>query len=288
MSDTISSIPTGVDSSNPPDFPAFTARTLAQLRRQTPLVQAITNSVVTNFTANALLALGTAPAMVDIPAEAGVFARLASGLLINLGTPTPSQVEAALEAAAAAHETGTPWVLDPVAVGVLPVRTALARQLLAFEPAVVRGNASEIIAVAGGGGGGRGVDATDSVAQAEQTAIALALRTGGVVAVSGPVDFITDGHTQVRVANGTPLLTQVTGGGCALGGVMAACAALAATPAERLATTVAAVAIYTIAAERAAAQARGPGSFAVRFIDELASLSAHEVLTQARIEVAAT
>ncbi|MBQ9917574.1 MAG: hydroxyethylthiazole kinase, partial [Microbacterium sp.] len=95
---------------------------LADLRGTPPLVQCITNAVVTNFTANALLALGASPAMCDIPGEAGLFAGIAGGVLVNLGTPTAEQRDAAREAVAA----GTPWVLDPVAVGALPVRTALA------------------------------------------------------------------------------------------------------------------------------------------------------------------
>ena len=119
------------------------------VRRHAPLVSCITNAVVTNITANVLLSLGAAPAMVDITGEAGPFARVASALLINLGTPQPEQRAAAREAAAAAHDAGTPWVLDPVAIGVLAHRTALAHELLGRGPGAVRGNASEILALAG-------------------------------------------------------------------------------------------------------------------------------------------
>lgn len=256
------------------------AAALLQLRQHAPLVHCITNNVVTNFTANVLLALGAAPAMVDIPGETAMFARMASGLLINLGTPVPTQAQAALEAAQAAKDAGRPWVLDPVAIGVLPVRTALAQDMLALQPDVIRGNASEIMALAQMGTGGRGVDATAGVDQAMPAAIALAQRTGGVVAVSGPQDLITDGTHHVRIDNGSPLLTRVTGGGCALGSVMAAFASL---PGSLLTNTVAAATIYTIAAETAAAKAAGPGSFAVHFLDALANLSAEDVLAKARI-----
>ncbi|RIJ43535.1 hydroxyethylthiazole kinase, partial [Clavibacter michiganensis subsp. insidiosus] len=136
---------------------------LRLLRERQPLVQCITNAVVTGFTANVLLALGAAPAMTDVPTEAGPFARIASGLLVNLGTPHAEQREATVEAAHAAREAGTPWVLDPVAVGALPVRTRLAHELVALSPTIVRGNASEVIALATGGAGGRGVDAPDEV-----------------------------------------------------------------------------------------------------------------------------
>lgn len=251
------------------DHAVLAARFLARVRADSPLVQCLTNSVVTGFTANVLLALGAAPAMVDIPEEAGPFARVASGVLVNVGTPHAEQRSAMVEAAQAAAEAGTPWVLDPVAVGALPVRTALARDLLARRPTVVRGNASEILALAGSGGGGRGVDSRHGVEAAEQAARELALAVGGVVAVSGPVDFVTDGGRDARIANGDALLTRVTGGGCALGAVMAA---FASADDDRFATTVAAVTVYTVAAELAAPRSSGPGGFAVAFLDALAAV----------------
>ena len=122
-----------------------------------------------------LLALGAAPAMVDIVDEAGMFAGVASGVLINLGTPTPEQRAASLEAAAGAVAAGTPWVLDPVAIGALPVRTALAHELVASRPTAIRGNASEILALAGLSAGGRGVDATDTTDDAAEAVLSLCL-----------------------------------------------------------------------------------------------------------------
>ena len=121
-------------------------------------MQALTNAVSTNFVANALLAAGAAPAMVDNPEEAALFAGIADAVLINLGTPTAAQVESMRLAAAAARQAGKPWVLDPIAAGGLPWRGAVAAELLQHRPAIVRGNASEIIGLAGLGGGGRGVD----------------------------------------------------------------------------------------------------------------------------------
>ncbi len=270
---------------------------LTLLRERQPLVQCITNAVVTGFTANVLLALGASPAMVDIPDEAGGFARIASGVLVNLGTPTGEQRDAARAAVAAAAEAGVPWVLDPVAVGALPVRTALARELLLHKPTIVRGNASEILALAGAGAGGRGVDAIDSAEAAEEAARSLALLTGGAVAVSGPVDLVTDGTAVVRVANGHALLTRVTGGGCALGAVMAAFAGAttaiapgsgpdtdgSARASRALDAAVAASSVYGIAAEHAARSAAGPGSFAVGLLDALAALDAPAVRAEARL-----
>lgn len=262
------------------DHAYFSAELLAGLRDETPLVQSITNAVVTNFTANVLLAIGAAPAMVDIPGEAGPFARRASGLLVNLGTPQGESREAMREAVHAAVSAGTPWVLDPVAIGALPVRTRLAYELVELRPTVIRGNASEIIALAKLGNGGRGVDATDSAESAVNAAQQIARKHGSIIAISGATDVITDGVSVVRVGNGHPLLTKVTGGGCALGSVMAACASL---DGDRFATTVAATVLYTIAAELAAADAEGPGGFAVAFLDRLASLDPATVLERAAI-----
>lgn len=273
----------------PARIPAVAAELLLEVRTAPPLTHCITNNVVTGFTANVLLAVGAAPAMVDIIGEAEMFAAIASGLLINLGTPVPEQRAAALEAVRGATTAGTPWVLDPVAIGALPVRTALAADLIAQRPTAVRGNASEILALAGRGVGGRGVDAVDTPDAAVDAARSIAERWGSVVAVSGPVDLITDGTGVIRIANGDALLTRVTGGGCALGAVMAAFLGAArttraTTQASPLEAVAAASLVYTLAAERAAAEAAGPGSFAVALLDALATIDPAGIAANARVE----
>lgn len=242
---------------------------LRGLRAQRPLVQCITNSVVTNFTANVLLAAGASPAMADVPGEAGAFAEIADGLLVNLGTPTAEQRDAAREAV----RSGTPWVLDPVGVGALTLRTELAFELLRRQPCIIRGNASEILVLARAGSGARGVDAQDSSASAVDAARRLAGETGAVVAVSGETDYVTDGERTLRIEGGSELLTRVTGAGCSLGALMAACAA-GAPPLEAAA---AASAAYAVASERAVQRSSGPGSFAVALIDELAALQPEDL-----------
>lgn len=261
--------------------PQECAALLKELRVQQPLIQCITNEVVTNFTANVLLAIGAAPAMVAVPGEAKQFPAMASGVLINLGTPNEVQRTAMFEAAHAANAAQRPWVLDPVAIGSLAVRTETARELVQLRPTIIRGNASEIIALAGAGAGGRGVDSTDSSFAAVEAARQLVTSFSSVVAISGEVDIIigTDG-TPVSVHNGHPLLTRVTGGGCALGAVMTAFASLTEDP--QLAAT-AATGVYTVAAERAAVLATGPGSFAVEFLDELATITPEEVAAALRL-----
>ncbi len=268
-----------------------TAELLEAVRARSPLVQCITNTVVQNVTANVLLALGASPAMVDVATEAGPFARVADALLVNIGTPHAEPRVAALEAAHAARDTGTPWVLDPVAVGSLPVRTALARDLLALHPTVLRGNASEVLALLGTSAGGRGVDSTVGTEDARAAAVdavsgQAAGRLVAAVAVSGPVDLlVAPGTGVVRVANGTELLTRITGGGCALGAVVAAFTSVA--PDDAGAAAVAATAVHTIAAELAAREAGGPGTFQPLFLDRLASLTPEDVVREARITVEA-
>jgi len=268
-------------------LPSAAAEILVELREAPPLVQCITNAVVTGFTANVLLAAGAAPAMVDIVGEAGMFAGVASGLLVNLGTPTPEQRAASLEAVEGAAESRTPWVLDPVAIGALPVRTSLAHALAERRPTAIRGNASEILALAGLSAGGRGVDATDSTDAAVEAAALLARRHASVVAVSGPIDVVTDGERAFRIANGHSLLTLVTGGGCALGALMAAFLGAARASADPLTAVAAATLVYTVAAERAAAVAAAPGSFAVALLDALHAVSPEDLVEAARVEAGA-
>jgi hydroxyethylthiazole kinase len=246
------------------------------LRTTAPLVHCLTNTVVQTITANALLAAGAAPAMVDAPQEAGDFAVVASAVLINVGTVHERTAEAMRLAARSAGAAGTPWVLDPVAVGGLAYRTALAEELVALRPTVVRGNASEVMALAGAGAGGRGVDSTAGTDDAAKAAAELALRTGGVVAVSGAVDLLTDGSRTVRVGGGSVLLTRTTGAGCALGALVAAYLAVTDDP---LTGAAAAHAHVALAAERAATIAGGPGTFAPAWLDALDAIDGETLAT---------
>lgn len=251
--------------------PAVTAATAAVVTGR-PLVHCLTNIVVAGFTANVLLAVGASPAMVENARESAEFAAVAGGVLVNLGTLSAEREEAMTAATAAAARAGRPWVLDPVAVGALAPRTAFAGRLLAHGPAVVRGNASEVLSLAGvAGAGGRGVDSTADSGDAVEGAGVLARRTGAVVAVSGPVDYVTDGDRVVAVPGGHELLTRVTGVGCALGALMAAFLAAGRSPLDAAAG---ASALMAEAGGRAAAGGCGPGTFAVRLLDELAALAA--------------
>lgn len=267
--------------STTPDLtPQDLAEALTALRERPPLVQCLTNIVVAGWTANVLLAVGAAPAMVDNPREAGEFAAIAGGVLVNLGTPYDDTARATHLAIAAAKLAGTPWVLDPVAAGALRWRTSLARQLLCeARPTIVRGNPSEILALAGGTGG-RGVESVDTPEAAAGVAMVLADQQQSVIAVSGPTDHITDGRRMVRISNGHPWLTRVTGGGCALGALMAAFAAV--VP-DAVVAAAAATATLTVAADSAAACSSGPGTFAVALLDELALIQPAQLAERVRM-----
>jgi len=256
------------------------ADALGALRDKPPLVQCLTNTVAAGWTANVLLAVGAAPAMVDNPREAREFAAIAGGVLINLGTPYDDTARAMHLAIAGASRAGTPWVLDPVAAGALTWRTDEAHKMVREgPPAIIRGNASEILALAGGTGG-RGVESVDSPEAAIAVARGLATKQRSVIAVSGPTDHITNGSQVVRVSNGHPWLTQVTGVGCALGALMAAFAAV--VP-DALVAAVAATATLTVAADAAAKETRGPGSFAVTLLDELSLIQPADLAERVRI-----
>ena len=256
---------------------------LAEMRARAPLVQNITNYVAMNVAANALLAAGASPAMVHAREEAAEFAALAQALTINIGTPSGPWVEAMLAAAGAAQAARTPWVLDPVAVGATAFRRETAARLMALGPSVVRGNASEIIALSGAAAQGKGADSADPVAAAEAAARALAEASGAVVAVTGARDFVTDGPRAWRIANGDPMMPRVTALGCALTGIVGAFVAGAGDRAE---ATVAALVYFGLAGEVAAREARGPGSFQGVFLDALYGLGPDTVRTGAKVQAA--
>jgi hydroxyethylthiazole kinase len=257
-------------------------RHLARMRETAPLVHNITNFVAMNVMANVLLAAGASPAMVHAREEAAEFAGLAQALTVNIGTADPQWGAAMKEAAAVMTKGGKPWVFDPVGVAATRFRQDLSARLIALEPTVIRGNASEILTLAGLAGSGRGVDAGDSVEAAMEAARRLAQSTGGVVAVSGPIDYITDGKRAYRVANGHPLMSRVTGMGCSLNGVIAAFCVDQPT----LEATAAALAFYGLAGEEAARHAPGPGSFQPAFLDALAAQTPEALDAGARVSPA--
>lgn len=264
--------------------PAFTPAILTRMRELTPLVQCITNTVVQEIAANVLLAAGASPAMIDHEADAAPFAHIAHGLSVNFGTPTSHRYLAMDAAIQQRNEDGTTWVLDPVGLGVGPFRTARVHHALAQRPTVIRGNASEVVGLAGMGAGARGIEAVDEVDAAIPAARHLSEKFGSVVAISGPVDAIVTvigGKTYVsHVAGGSDLMPLVVGTGCSLGSLVAAYIgtvhndfAQDTSADERLTrlheAAVVAHAHFAAAGQRAHVLASGPGSFKTHFLDQL-------------------
>ena len=253
---------------------------LTALRTQAPLVHCITNYVAMNIAANVVLAAGASPAMVHAEAEVADFAPISGALTINIGTLSPGWVSAMHLAADAANKAGKPWVLDPVAHFATPYRGQVVRDLIEQKPAIIRGNASEILALSGAATAGKGADSGDSVADAEAAATALAKAQKCVIAITGEVDFVTDGDRAARISGGSKLMPVVTAIGCSLTALMGAFAAVA----PPLEAAVAALAMFAEAGSRAAQTAKGPGSFQVAFLDALHQVQPSSLGKDARIE----
>ncbi len=253
------------------------------MRERNPLVQCITNDVSMNIAANVLLAAGASPAMVSAEEEAEEFAGAAAAVTINIGTLWAGVVPGMKGAARAASGAGKPWVLDPVAHYATAFRRQVVSELLLLKPAVIRGNASEIRALAGDTAHGQGVDSRNSSASARGSATALAHRHGCVVAVTGDTDFVTDGTRSAVIEGGSPLMPKVTALGCALTCLTGAFAAIA--PGKPFETTIAALALFSVCGEDASHRAQGPGSFQPLFLDALSAIGPQRLDAEARISL---
>ena len=254
---------------------------LSAIRDQAPLVHNITNYVVMNSTANALLALGASPVMAHAVEEVEDMVRISRALVINIGTLSAPWIDAMSVAVRAASRLGIPIVLDPVGCGATAFRTRTALDLIAAaRPAVIRGNASEIRALARSTGGVKGVDSQHAPEEVLDDARILSQSLGCVVSVSGPTDIVVAGEQVARIHNGDPLMTRVTGMGCTASAVTGAFLAVSA---EAFEAAVQAMVVMGVAGELAAAGAEGPGSFQLRFLDALHGLRETDLQPRARM-----
>lgn len=248
---------------------------LQKVRNQAPLVHNITNYVVMNNTANALLAIGASPVMAHAVEEVAEMSTLASALVINIGTLSPQWITAMELAMTAAQGKGIPIVFDPVGAGATEFRTRTCLRLLdQTAPTVIRGNASEIMALAGDCVQTKGVDSSAAASEAENAALALAGKYACVVSVSGAVDLITDGKQTARVYNGHPLMPKVTGLGCTATALIGAFCAI---NNDILVATSYAMTTMGMCGELAAAQAKGPGTLQLHLIDALYNLNNEQI-----------
>lgn len=250
---------------------------LLKVREANPLVHNITNTVVTNFTANGLLAMGASPVMAFAAEEVADMAKIAGALVLNIGTLTSSVVEAMMIAGKSANENGIPVILDPVGAGATPYRTETAKKILnEVKVSVLRGNASEIANVAGIQTATKGVDA----GQVQGNTIGLAADTANkfntIVVITGKEDIVSDGKETYIVRNGHPILTKVTGTGCLLTSIIGA---FSAVEKNLINAAVAALTFYGVSAELAASKTveKGPGSFQIELLDKLSQVSESEI-----------
>jgi hydroxyethylthiazole kinase len=260
------------------------AENLRLVRERRPLVHNITNYVVMNYTANALLACGASPVMAHAAEEVEEMVSLAGALVLNIGTLSPPRVEAMLKAAKRANALHVPVILDPVGAGATRLRTDSAKRLIeGASIQVIRGNPSEILSLAGEKSASRtkGVDSVHTVDEVAETAGVLAKEFRTTLAITGPVDLITDGKRVCRVMNGHKMMSRVTGAGCTATVVMGAFLAVCPDPLEAATTG---LSYFGLAGEKAAAKARGPGSFQIALLDALDEMKEEELRVGAKIE----
>ncbi|MCL6452796.1 MAG: hydroxyethylthiazole kinase [Alicyclobacillus sp.] len=260
---------------------------LEEVRAKRPLVHNITNVVVTNVVANALLAIGASPVMAYAVEEVADMARIAGALALNMGTLDDRVVAAMRTAGEAANAAGVPVVFDPVGVGATPYRNDTASRILAdIRLAVLRGNHGEIGFLLNAGGAVKGVDSAGASDALPRAMKAWAKAHGTVVVATGETDYVTDGDTVYALKNGHPLLAAITGSGCQATGVIGAfCGALPsdADAAAHAKACVAALTCFNVAGEVAAERAAGPGTFQAALFDALYHLDPQTVAARARV-----
>lgn len=259
------------------------AQNLAAVREKKPLIHNITNYVVMNYTANALLAMGASPVMAHAQNEVEDMVSFAGALVINIGTLEDEWITSMMKAGKKASELNTPIILDPVGSGATALRTNAAKAIIdESRLSVIRGNASEILSLRHEDSKTKGVDSIHSVEEAAQTASVLAQELNTALAITGPVDLVTDGDRVVRVSNGHPLMGYVTGTGCTATTTIGAFLAVDEDPVSATAT---ALAFFGLAGEVAGQKAKAPGSFMIRILDALYTITPEELRAGCRIEV---
>jgi hydroxyethylthiazole kinase len=259
------------------------AENLRSIRERKPLVHNITNYVVMNYTANALLACGASPVMAHAAEEVEEMVSFAGALVLNIGTLSLPWVHAMLKAGKKANALHIPVILDPVGAGATSLRTDSTKRLIEeLSIQVIRGNASEILSLGGEKSEARtkGVDSVHSVDQAADTAIALAAELRTTLAITGAVDLITDGKRICRVMNGHEMMSHVTGTGCTATAIIGAFLAVEPDSIEAAATG---LSYFGLAGEKAAERAFGPGTFQVSLLDALYEMKEDDLMVGADI-----
>jgi len=258
------------------------AETLGRVRREKPLIHNITNYVVMNYTANALLACGASPVMAHAPDEVEEMVSLSRALVLNIGAPAPHFLDSMLKAGKRANELKIPIVFDPVGAGATSLRTGSAKRLIHdLKISVVRGNASEVLSLTDEAYRPKGVDSAHSMEEAVGAAVKLAGELRLTVVITGEVDLVTDGERICRIFNGHALMRYVTGAGCTATALIGAFLAVNKDSVEAASM---ALAYFGLSGEKAASRATTPGSFQIALLDALYTTDERELLAGARIQ----
>ncbi|WP_370174957.1 hydroxyethylthiazole kinase [Leeuwenhoekiella palythoae] len=254
---------------------------ITSVREQAPLVQNITNYVVMNNTANALLAVGASPIMAHAHPEMQSMQAICQALVINIGTLDEYWVESMKLAVAAANQNNKPWILDPVGAGATAYRDEVLSELLALKPTAIRGNASEILALAKHNTTAtKGVDSTSSSLEAIEAAQFLNKEYGALVVISGAVDIVVSEESVDQLKNGDALMTKITGMGCSATAILAAFIAVIPNKKE---AALSATSLMAVAGELAAKSSQGPGSLQMHLLDKLHSITKEEYINTVKI-----
>ncbi len=251
------------------------AQNLTVVREKKPLIHNITNSVVMNYTANALLAMGASPVMAHSRNEVEEMVSIAEALVFNIGTLTEDRLASMIKAGKKASELGIPVIFDPVGSGATTFRTNSAGKIIEeIDTSVIRGNPSEILSLINFESKTKGVDSIHSVEDATKAGKILAKEAKTIIAITGAKDLITDGENVLRVSNGHPLMGYVTGTGCIASAIIGAFLAVDNVPLSSAAT---ALAFFGLAGEVAGKKASAPGSFMIEILDALYTITPEEL-----------
>lgn len=245
-----------------------------------PLVHNITNYVTANDVANAELAIGASAVMADSPLEVKDITSLSDALNLNIGTLSLKKLKAMIISAELANKLDIPVVLDLVGVGASGFRYKAVRTLLKrVHFSVIKGNSSEIESLVLKNQSEKGVDAKDEGHIIYDKRFLDSLRVfcktnNTVVVITGREDLIIDEKNHYIIKNGSSLLTNITGAGCMLSGIIAA--SVGANRDNVKAAAVLAVLMLDVSSELAQnrmTKDSGSASFKTYLIDELNNLT---------------
>ncbi len=254
---------------------------IQRLKTSIPLIHNITNYVVMNNTANALLAAGASPIMAHAQSEIEDMVNICQALVVNIGTLDEYWSTSMINAAKKANELSKPWVLDPVGAGATSYRNEIIAKLLELKPTIIRANASEIMALAKATNiATKGVDSTAESDEAIEAATSLQKEFGAVICISGETDIIIGKDQKLSLKNGNALMAKVTGMGCSASALTAAFAAILENKFE---ATVAAMALIGVCGEIAAKNSSGPGSLQLTLLDKLYNITEEEFRSHLKI-----